>query len=204
MAKRGVRRLSFIVGPMVLAVVSMGAVGCGTSTDDKPDKTGTDGAPVGGTTGTEKQPEQTQPEQKQPEQKQAKLGDAITIHTTSNAALRVKVHGVVDPVSPGQSESTPRGKRYIGIQVSVANGGPFPFVAFSKHVQLIDNHGARARFPILLDGNCRSFFATVGWLDQGSRKRGCIPFEIKRGAKPKTFRFAGDPGGPATAEWSLR
>jgi hypothetical protein len=167
----------------------MGASSCGTTTDTKntPDKSSD--------TGSTKEKKAV-----------ARIGDSITLGT-SDTKLQMTVTDVLDPVSGNSDIDQPEsGKRFVGVKIAVKNVGSKTYSdALSNGSQMVDSNDEQASTTILSEGECGNSFASSLRLSPGSRQVGCIPFEVRKGAKPKSFQFAGDSGfGPDNAEWKLK
>lgn len=179
------RKAVMVLGLALFAGVTMGQQSRSTETTDKPD------APGGDSGG------------KRP---RARLGDAITLKGT-DAKLKVKVLRVSRNLQVGEFDKpqSPR-NRFVGVFVRLTNVGRKTYKdSPSNGAKLITSHDEQADPAIITTGSCSSTFASDVTLSSGSSQQGCIPFEIKRSAKPKTFQFGLDSGfGPQTGEWSLR
>jgi hypothetical protein len=133
------------------------------------------------------------------------LGDAITLKGT-DTKMKVTVLEVMDPVPAGQFDQPSKGRRYVGIRVKLRNVGAKAYSdSPSNGAKLIMTGDEQAKSTLLAEGDCSSGFASDVTISPGSQEQGCIPFEVKKGKRPKRFQFGLDSGfGPQTGEWSLR
>jgi hypothetical protein len=137
--------------------------------------------------------------------KKAKLGDAITL-TGQETEVRVTVLDVIDPVEAGEFDEPESGNKYVGVRVQIENVGDGPYQdSPGNGATLITNKDEEGQQSILTAGICKSGFDSDIRVSPGSKRRGCIPFEIPETQDPKTFQFGPDSGfGEETGEWSLR
>jgi hypothetical protein len=178
------RQATAFFAAALLAVLTMGQDDCSTSTTDSPDKdSGSEGS-------------------KQP---RSKVGDSITLEGT-DTKMKVKLLGVDRNLSAGEIDEPQRGRKYVGVRVRLTNVGDATYDdSPSNGAKLITNKDEQADTTILTGGDCASSFASDTTISPGSSQQGCLPFEIKKKAKPKAFQFSLDSGfGPETGEWSVR
>lgn len=135
----------------------------------------------------------------------ARIGNAITLKGNTNT-MRVRVLKVIDPLPAGQYDRAPAGKRYVGVELTIQNTGQATYNdSPSNGAHILTSTDEQANSTIVSGGACGGDFASNATISPGSRRRGCIPFEVPRGARVKTFQFALDSGfGPQSGEWKLR
>lgn len=136
--------------------------------------------------------------------KKASVGDSITLDGSTNK-MQVTVLKVLDPAPAGQYDQPTSGHRYVGVQVALRNVGSDTYSdAPGNGAKIITTSDEQADTALLEGGPCSSGFSSDVKISPGSRLQGCIPFEVPKGAKPKTFQFSLDSGfGPQSGEWHL-
>jgi hypothetical protein len=176
-----------MVALLLFAGLTVGADSCTTTTTDEPDKGGS-----GGAGDKERSPK-------------ARLRDSITLKG-ADTKVKVTVLSVQDPADAGEFDEPEKGSRYVGVEIRLRNVGSTTYHdSPSNGAKLIGTGGQRADSTILSGGDCGGDFASDVTLSSGTDERGCIPFELKEGSKPKRFQFGLDSGfGPQTGEWSLK
>ena len=181
-----IRRAWTLSGCLVLAAVLMGQDDCSTTTTDQSDPSSDSG-------GKEKKP-------------RSKVGDAITLKGNDDNKVKVKVVKVDRDLSVGEFDEPQKGRKFVGVFVRLTNVGDKTYDdSPSNGAQLITNKDEQADSAMVSSGDCGSSFASDATISPGSSQQGCIPFEVKEKAKPKTFQFGLDSGfGPETGEWSLK
>lgn len=175
--------VSLIAGLIALALG--GAEGCESTTTNKPDSSDGSG---GGEDGS------------------AEVGDAITLKDSEGNPYKVRVVKVIDPLKAGEFDSPTRGERYVGVRISINNVGDGTYNdSPSNGAALIDTRDEAHDPTILTGGPCGGGFSSSTRISAGTRRVGCIPFEVKKRRKLATFQFTLNSGfGPQTGEWSLR
>lgn len=135
----------------------------------------------------------------------ARLGDPLILKGT-DTTMEVTVLKVIDPVAGGQFDTPSKGHRFVGVQVRLHNvGGKTYDDSPSNGAHLIVTGDQQADSATISGGDCSLTFGSSATISPGSKQQGCLPFEVKRGTRPKTFQFQLDSGfGPQTGEWSLR
>jgi len=135
----------------------------------------------------------------------ARIGNAITLKGNTNT-MRVRVLKVIDPLPAGQYDQPPAGKRYVGIELTMQNTGQATYNdSPSNGAHILTSTDEQADSTIVSGGPCSGGFASSSTIAAGDKRRGCIPFEVPKGARPRTFQFALDSGfGPQSGEWRLR
>jgi len=123
-----------------------------------------------------------------------------------DAKVQVTLLDVIDPVAVGEFETPEGDKRIVGIRIAMKNVSETQYDdSPSNGSVLIYGSDEQADATILAEGECSSGFASSAKIAPGARRQGCIPFEVPKGNKPKTFQFTLESGfGPQAGEWSLR
>lgn len=135
----------------------------------------------------------------------AVVGSILTLRGQTDDVVKMKLLSVTDPVSGGQFDTPPAGKRYVGLEVSVTNVGSTPFSdAVGNGATLVTDSDHQADTTILSDGPCGGSFQSDLKLAPGETRVGCIPFEVTRSETPKLFEWTPDSGyGHDTGRWHL-
>jgi hypothetical protein len=174
------------------ALLATGEDSCSTETKSTPDKPSSEGASNGAS--GESSDNQT-----------AKLGDTITLEG-ADTKIAVMVSRVLDPPSVGQfDQPLNKGSRLVGIEIALENVGDKTYSdSPSNGATLVLSNDQQADSTIVTGGECSGGFAEQATIAPGSRRTGCIVFEVPGNTPPKTFQFALDSGfGPQTGEWTL-
>lgn len=141
-----------------------------------------------------------------------KLGETATLEGLKDAKVKIQALAVEDPlkVPPsknGLTQERPRtGRRFVAVHVRMTNVGKKPFDDVPLNgARLVTDVPKASNGTILLTGKCRSKrFATKLRLAAGESKKGCLPFQVKRGAKLESLQMRLDSGyGPDTGKWSI-
>jgi len=140
-------------------------------------------------------------------QRPAKIGDTLTL--SSNEAglkMKVKVLSVANPLDTGEFDTpTNPSNRFVGVTVALTNIGDVTYDdAPSNGATVITSGDEQGTSTIVSEGPCATGLDSAVKISPGSRRQGCIPFEVPKG-RLKTFQFSLDSGfGPESGEWSLR
>jgi len=132
----------------------------------------------------------------------AKVGDAITLQGySSGEKMKVTVLKVVDPASGGQYMTPESGKRFVGIEIKLANVG-------TKNYSDSPSNGAS-----VVDVKDHELQADIGEVEPdigspkivpGDARVGFLTFQVPKGMHLRTFQFTLDSGfADQTGEWSL-
>lgn len=189
---------------LAAAIVAVMVGGCATaepSTKDTPDS-----ASTGNSTASPAPAKKTVAKPAAKPHK-AGIGDSITLKGTQGETVKVKVLRVLDPAPAGGFDTPSSGKRYVGVEIQLTNtGGKTYKDSPSNGATMIYGADRQADATLLTGGPCSSDgFASDARIAPGSKRRGCIPFEIGKSAKAKTFQFALDSGfSDQGGEWQLR
>jgi hypothetical protein len=133
------------------------------------------------------------------------IGTPITLRG-SETELEVRVLRVLDPVTGAPADQTLRpGDRFVGIELALRNIGQSNYSEAPLSDSKLFIGGAEADSVNLLGGQCGGRFPLHVTLRPGARTRGCVPFEVRRGASPSRFQFALDSGfGREVGTWRVR
>ncbi|MEV0661508.1 DUF4352 domain-containing protein [Actinomadura luteofluorescens] len=176
-----------IAGAAVPAVLLAAAAGCDAgSVNTEPEK---GGSPTGEAT--------------QSPAKAARVGDTVRIEDdSSEVKLSVTLTKVVDPAEPSEFETAPSGKRLVGAQFKVRNDGDKEYQdAPSNGARLIDTTGQAYEAGITAAANCEDFPNGEVRLTRGETQKGCVTFEVAKGASVERIRFGASSGLGSAAEW---
>ena len=185
------RFAALLICVVSFALLSMGASSCSTETKSTADKPSSGGSSDGGDSGGSTT---------------AKLGDTITLEGT-DTKMAVTVDRVLDPLSVGQfDQPMNKGNRFVGVAMELRNVGDKTYNdSPSNGATLIVSGDQQADATIVSGGECGGSFASSATIAPGSRRVGCIPFEVPGNTQPRTFQFALDSGfGPQSGEWTLK
>lgn len=134
----------------------------------------------------------------------AKVGDTLTLKG-QETTLKVRLTGVLDPLTGGEFDSPDSGKRYVGIKLEFKNAGGAAFsdaVSNGSTIVLEDNE--QGDTTILSGGDCSGSFGSDVKIAPGDTRAGCIPFEVPSAARLRSFQFTPDSGfADATGEWAI-
>jgi hypothetical protein len=128
------------------------------------------------------------------------VGEPVEL-TAEGTDVTLTVKALIDPLEAGTVEP-PGGIRYVGIRLVVENTGNKSIdIPISQQSTLITNKDEQLDSDFLgAGGECEKSLNVVN-LSPGSKRRGCIPFQVPKSQKAKTFQFGGRGGD--TAEWDL-
>ena len=137
----------------------------------------------------------------------AGIGDSLTLTGNEEGLkMRVKVLGVESPLNVGEFDKpSDPSNRFVGVRVALTNVGDVTYDdSPSNGAAIIGRGDEQGNFAFVTEGPCAGQFASAATISPGSRRQGCIPFEVPKG-RLKTFQFSLDSGfGPDSGEWSLR
>ena len=167
------------------SLMAFGGAGCGSDEKDEPEK-------------------KDSAQKAKPKSPSASFGQPITLE---GGGLRVRVipTRVIEPVPAGEFDQPEAGKRFVGVQLILQNVGDKVYDdSPSNGAILLTGPNEKADTAILNEGPCSLKFGSNTKIAPGSRREGCVPFHVPRGAQPKTFEFSLDsPVGPKTGRWSV-
>jgi hypothetical protein len=122
------------------------------------------------------------------------IGTPITLRGTETE-LEVRVTRVIDPTTGSAADQTLRpGDRFVGVVLALRNIGQANYSESPLSDSKLLAGGSQADPVNLLGGPCGGRFALHVTVRPGSRTRGCVPFEVRGGARPSRFQFALDSG----------
>lgn len=191
-----------LCGAMAAAVIG----GCATanpSTKDTPDSASTSSAAATSTPKAKKKAVA----KPTAAPKKAGIGDSITLKGMEGETVKVKLLRVLDPAPAGEFDTPSSGKRYVGVELQLTNVGAKTYKdSPSNGATMIYGASRQADATLLSDGPCAANgFASDARIAPGAKRRGCIPFEIGKSSKARTFQFALDSGlADEGGEWQLR
>ena len=133
------------------------------------------------------------------------IGEEATL-TGLHGDMRVRVTKVVDPLPDPETERPKAGRRFVGVQVTLTNVGKQAYRDAPLNGSALVTDLPKAANPtILIGGRCTSKLGTKLRMPAGTRKRLCLPFQVKKQAKISAFRFRLNSGfGPETGEWAVK
>ena len=175
----------------VFAVVTMGADSCGTTdtkTNAEPADTSGSASSNDGGGGSSKA---------------AGIGDTITLRGSDGLKMRVTLAGYQKHATTGEFDTTEHGKKLVGVDLVMKNvSGTQYDDSPSNGAALILDDDSQADASITVDGSCNVPGGVK--IAPGGKRRICIPFEIGKHRRGKTFQLTLDSGfGQDAGEWKL-
>ena len=154
-------------------------------------------------TGAEANPGSGRPEETT---KKVALGEETTLEGLENAAVKVKVTKVIDPMPNPKTERPKAGRRFVGVRMTLTNASEKPYKdSLLNGSKLVTDVAEGANPSILLTGPCASKGAVGFRLPAGASKSLCLPFQVKKKAKVSAYQFTLNSGfGGQTGEWAVR
>lgn len=133
-----------------------------------------------------------------------KLGEEATLKGLKDEKMKVRVLKIEDPMKSPPTERPKPGRHFVGVRIRLINLGKETYKDSPLNGARLVTTVKKASNPtILLSGKCPSKFGTGMRLAPGKTRAGCLPFQVKRGAKVTAFQFRLDSGyGPEMGEWS--
>jgi hypothetical protein len=136
----------------------------------------------------------------------ASVGDTITLHGYEDGEqIAVTVTRLYDPAGAEQYFGPRRGRKYVAVDVVLKNTGAKAYndsPANGATLLDTDDHGYTDNLSETT--SCQAIGSSVK-IAPGSKRAGCLTFEIPKNAKPKVFQFTLDSGfADETGEWQLR
>lgn len=158
------------------------------------------------TTDQVNEPTQKSGDDSEMEKPRSKIGGSITLKG-ADTTIKTKLLRVDGDLDVGEFDQPEEGRKYVGIRIRLTNVGEGTYEgAPHNEAKLITTKGEGER-AIITGGECGGGFADGATISPGLSGEGCLPFEIKENAKPKTFEFRLPDSGKAgqeSGEWSLR
>lgn len=133
----------------------------------------------------------------------AKIGDPITLDGY-DVTMKVTPVKVLDPAPAGAYDTPGKGKRFVGVDMILQNTGDKPYNdSPSNGAVVVDTNARQWNSTILTGGICGEFNSVT--IAPGSKRRGCIPFEVPKNVKLSEFEFTLDSGfGPDAGIWKIK
>jgi hypothetical protein len=194
-----------VIGFSVL-VVAIAAAACGGQTikQEAEPVTVTVTETVGAGEGTSTAVETTTEEES--DSGQAGIGDTITLHGYEEGEeLQVTVRGLIDPAKSDPYFGPRRGHKWVAVNLVLKNTGSKAYNdSPGNGAQLIDTSDEGYDEAGSETPSCHYMGYSVK-IASGSKRAGCLVFEVKKAAKPVVFQFTMDSGfADETGEWTLR
>jgi hypothetical protein len=136
----------------------------------------------------------------------AGFGDTIVLHGYEEGEeLTVTVKRLIDPAKSEQYFGPSRGNKFVAVEVVLVNTGSAAYNdSPGNGAELIDTSDEGYTSSIYDTPSCHPIGSSVK-IASGSKRAGCLVFEIKKAAKPGIFQFTMDSGfADETGEWVLR
>ena len=132
------------------------------------------------------------------------VGDSITLAGPGGERVQVRLRRVIDPLPRGPDPASP-GLRRVGVELTLRNVGRVTLrQAPSDGAEITTTGGEQPQLALVTAGVCGGSFAGAVILEPGNRETGCIPFEVGRTARLKSFSFGLAPASPTRpGRWRL-
>jgi hypothetical protein len=185
------------------AVLAVGACGGQTIKQEAETVTVTEAVTAGGDT-TSEEPETATEEES--DSGHAGIGDTITLHGYEEGEeLQVTVKGLIDPAKSEQYFGPRRGHKFVAVNLVLNNTGSKAYNdSPGNGAQLIDTRDEGYDEAGSETPSCHYLGYSVK-IASGSKRAGCLVFEVKKTAEPAVFQFTMDSGfADETGEWVLR
>jgi hypothetical protein len=135
----------------------------------------------------------------------AKVGDTITLHGYEEGEqMAVTVTRLYDPAGAEQYFGPRRGRKYVAVDLVLKNTGAKAYNdSPGNGATLLDSADHGYTENLSETTSCQSIGFSVR-IAPGSKRAGCLTFEIPKNAKPAVFQFTLDSGfADETGEWQL-
>jgi hypothetical protein len=188
----------------VFAAVLAGAVACGGQTIKQQPEPVTVTETVEGSAGTTTAEVETTTEATDSDV--AGIGDTITVHGYEDGEeLTVTVKRLIDPAKSEQYFGPRRGHKFVAVDLVLRNTGSAAYNdSPGNGAELIDNRDHGYNESLYETPSCHSIGSSVK-IAPGSKRAGCILFEVSKKGTPALFQFTMDSGfADETGEWKLR
>lgn len=135
-----------------------------------------------------------------------KIGEQARLSGANDVEAVVTLERVVDPLAGGEFDAPTSGKRFVGVMLRITNTGDATYDDSPGNGAILTYGDDRqATSSIVSGGACSGGFASGVKISPGSRRKGCIVFEVPRANKIKAFQFTLDSGfAEESAEWRVR
>jgi hypothetical protein len=118
-----------------------------------------------------------------------RVGDSLTLRGPHGERVQVRLRRVIDPLTGGRDPVSP-GLRRIGIELTLHNVGHVTLKQAPADGAEISTTGVEEpQLALVTSGVCGGSFAGAVVLDPEARQAGCIPFEVGRSARLRSFSF---------------
>lgn len=139
----------------------------------------------------------------EPVDQTARVGDSITLQgNNEDLRVRVKLLRIRRNIPAGPYDSVDG--KLIGLELLLTNVGDATYDDSPSNGARLISRSDREFDPAFLTGGPCELWAGVT-IAPGSKRRGCLAFDVPKTVKAKTFQFSLDSGfGPESGEWDLR
>jgi hypothetical protein len=161
---------------------------------------------TGGTPTEATSSEETATEETEADEGLASVGDTITLHGYEDGEqIAVTVTRLYDPAGAEQYFGPRRGRKYVAVDLVLKNAGTKAYSdSPGNGATLLDSRDHGYTETLSETTSCQSIGSSVK-IASGSKRAGCLTFEIPKTAKPTVFQFTLDSGfADETGEWQLR
>jgi hypothetical protein len=136
----------------------------------------------------------------------AGIGDTIVLHGYEEGEeLTVTVKRLINPAKSEQYFGPSRGNKFVAVDVVLKNTGSAAYNdSPSNGAELIDTNDEGYTSSIYDTPSCHPIGSSVK-IASGSKRAGCLVFEVKKKSEPAVFQFTMASGfADETGEWTLR
>jgi Domain of unknown function (DUF4352) len=160
---------------------------------------------TGGTPTEATSSEETATEDTEADQGLASVGDTITLHGYEDGEqMAVTVTRLYDPAAAAQYLGPRRGRKYVAVDLVLKNTGTKAYSdSPGNGATLLDTRDHGYTETLSETTSCQYIGSSVK-IAPGSKRAGCLIFEVPKDAKPAVFQFGLDSGfADETGEWQL-
>ncbi|MDO9354693.1 MAG: DUF4352 domain-containing protein [Solirubrobacteraceae bacterium] len=134
------------------------------------------------------------------------IGGQIRLAGASGVEMVATVERVIDPVYGSEFDEPAAGKRYVGVVLRLTNTGDAQYDdSPSNGAALTYGDDREASATIVSGGQCSGGFTGGAKISVGSKRKGCVVFEVPKSNTIKTFQLSLDSGfADQAGEWNVR
>lgn len=147
-----------------------------------------------------------EPEARPASRERGQIGDQIRLEGSDGLAMTVTLERVIDPLIAGEYDEPESGKRYVGVLLRMTNTGDVAYDdSPGNGATLTYGDDREAETSLISGGECSGGFASGTKIAPGSRRKGCVVFEVPSSNTIKSFQLALDSGfADDVGEWNVR
>jgi hypothetical protein len=135
----------------------------------------------------------------------ASIGDTITLHGYEDGEqMAVTVSRLFDPAEAEQYFGPKRNHKYVAVDLVLKNTGTKPYSDSPGNGATLLDTADHGYTETLSETTSCQYIGSGVRIAPGSKRAGCLTFEIPKNAKPALFQFTLDSGfADETGEWQL-